>query len=113
MMEHTVRAFDRELELLGLKISEMGGLAEKMLSESIEALIQLNVEAARSIITTDSRLDTLQREIEEEAVHIIARRQPLGADLREIIGAMRISGDLERIGDLAKNIAKRTLNLAK
>lgn len=112
MIEHTVRAFDRELELLGRKISEMGGIAEKMLSESIEALIGLKVEEARIIIATDSRLDILQREIEEEAVHIIARRQPLAADLREIIGAMRISGDLERVGDLAKNIAKRTLKLA-
>ncbi|NDA45934.1 MAG: phosphate transport system regulatory protein PhoU [Alphaproteobacteria bacterium] len=112
MIEHTVSAFDRELELLGRKISEMGGIAEKMLSESIEALINLKVEDAQAIIATDSRLDTLQREIEEEAVHIIARRQPLGADLREIIGAMRISGDLERVGDLAKNIAKRTLKLA-
>jgi phosphate transport system protein len=111
MIEHTVSAFDRELELLGRKISEMGGIAEKMLSESIEALINLKIEDAKAIIATDSRLDTLQREIEEEAVHIIARRQPLGADLREIIGAMRISGDLERVGDLAKNIAKRTLKL--
>ena len=111
MIEHTVSAFDRELELLGRKISEMGGIAEKMLSESIEALINFKIEDAKAIIATDSRLDTLQREIEEEAVHIIARRQPLGADLREIIGAMRISGDLERVGDLAKNIAKRTLKL--
>jgi phosphate transport system protein len=111
MIEHTVSAFDRELELLGRKISEMGGIAEKMLSESIEALINLKIEDAKAIIATDSRLDTLQREIEEEAVHIIARRQPLGTDLREIIGAMRISGDLERVGDLAKNIAKRTLKL--
>ena len=112
MTEHTVRAFDRELELLGRKIAEMGGIAEKMLSEAIEALISLNVDEAKSIIATDPRLDQLQREIEEEAVHIIARRQPLGADLREIIGAMRISGDLERVGDLAKNIAKRSVALA-
>ena len=94
MVDHTVRAYDDELMEIGRKIAEMGGIAEKMLSEAIEALISLNVDAAKSIIATDPRLDQLQREIEEEAVHIIARRQPLGADLREIIGAMRISGVL-------------------
>ncbi len=112
MTDHTVRAFDRELELLGRKIAEMGGIAEKMLSESIEALIRLNVDEANAIIATDIRLDLLQREVEEEAVRIIARRQPVSVDLREIVGAMRISGDLERVGDLAKNIAKRTVALA-
>lgn len=112
MTDHTVRAFDRELELLGRRIAEMGGIAEKMLSESIEALTRLDVDAAKSIIATDPRLDQLQREVEEEAVRIIARRQPVSVDLREIVGAMRISGDLERVGDLAKNIAKRTVALA-
>ena len=112
MTDHTVRAFDRELELLGRRIAEMGGIAEKMLFESIEALVRLNVDEAKSIIATDLRLDQLQREVEEEAVRIIARRQPVSVDLREIVGAMRISGDLERVGDLAKNIAKRTVALA-
>ncbi len=112
MTDHTVRAFDRELELLGRRIADMGGIAEKMLSESIEALMRLDVDGAKAIIATDIRLDILQREVEEEAVRIIARRQPVSIDLREIVGTMRISGDLERVGDLAKNIAKRTVALA-
>ena len=109
MSEHTVKAFDKELQSLGTKIAEMGGLAEKMLTDSIDALIRLDGDLARSIIESDLKLDTLQREVEEESVNIIARRQPVGVDLREVIGALRISGDLERVGDLAKNIAKRAL----
>jgi phosphate transport system protein len=109
MSEHIVKAFDKELQSLGTKIAEMGGLAEKMLTDSIDALIRLDGELARSIIESDLKLDILQREVEEESVNIIARRQPVGVDLREVIGALRISGDLERVGDLAKNIAKRAL----
>ncbi len=109
MSEHTVKAFDKELKSLGTKIAEMGGLSEKMLTDSIDALIRLDGELARSVIEGDHKLDTLQREVEEESVNIIARRQPVGVDLREVIGALRISGDLERVGDLAKNIAKRAL----
>jgi phosphate transport system protein len=109
MNEHTVKAFDIELDGLGQKIAEMGGIAEKMMSDAMEALSELNSELARSVITTDMRLDTLQREIEESATLTIARRQPMAVDLRQIIGAIRVAGDLERVGDLAKNIAKRTL----
>ena len=112
MTDHTVRAFDRELEMLGRKIAEMGGIAEKMLSDSIEALISLDANLARSTIACDPRLDLLQREIEEEAVLTIARRQPVGIDLREIVASIRVSGDLERVGDLAKNIAKRAVILS-
>ena len=112
MTNHTVRAFDRELEMLGRKIAEMGGIAEKMLSDSIEALISLDANLARSTIACDPRLDLLQREIEEEAVLTIARRQPVGIDLREIVASIRVSGDLERVGDLAKNIAKRAVILS-
>jgi phosphate transport system protein len=109
MSEHTVKAFDKELQSLGTKIAEMGGLSEKMLTDSIDALIRLDGDLARSVIESDLKLDVLQREVEEESVNIIARRQPVGVDLREVIGALRISGDLERVGDLAKNIAKRAL----
>ena len=112
MSDHTVRAFDRELELLGRKIAEMGGIGEKMLADGIDALIRLDADLARSTISMDKRLDALQREVEESAVLIIARRQPVGLDLREIVAAMRLSGDLERVGDLAKNIAKRAVTLS-
>ena len=109
MNEHTVKAFDAELDGLGQKIAEMGGIAEKMMSDAMDALSDLNSELARAVITTDMRLDALQREIEESATFTIARRQPMAVDLRQIIGAIRVAGDLERVGDLAKNIAKRTL----
>jgi phosphate transport system protein len=112
MTDHTVKSYDRDLEALGRRISEMGGVAEKMLSEAMEALSSLDVELARRVIASDPRLDLLQREIEENAVLTIARRQPMAVDLRECIAAIRISGDIERIGDLAKNIAKRTLKIA-
>jgi phosphate transport system protein len=112
MSDHIVKSYDRDLEALGRRISEMGGVAEKMLAEAMEALTTLDVELARRVIGSDLRLDVLQREIEESAIMTIARRQPLAIDLRECIAAIRISGDIERIGDLAKNIAKRTLKIA-
>jgi phosphate transport system protein len=109
---HTVRSFDIELELLGRHISEMGGIAEKMLADAMDALAGMNAELALKVIAADARLDALQRTVEEETVSVIARRQPVAVDLREIIGAMRISSDLERVGDLAKNIAKRAAKIA-
>jgi phosphate transport system protein len=112
MSEHIVRAYDRELEVLGRRIAEMGGIAEKMLSDAMDALANFNVELAHRVVASDVRLDALQREIEETAILTIARRQPLAIDLRECIAAMRIAADLERIGDLAKNIAKRTVKIA-
>ena len=111
MTDHTVKAFDKDLAELGAKIAEMGGLTEKMLTDAIDALIRFDLDLARSTIATDPRVDTLEREVEERAVLTLARRQPMGIDLREIVAAMRIASDLERVGDLAKNIAKRTLVL--
>jgi phosphate transport system protein len=107
MMEHTIKAFDADLQDLGRMIAEMGGLAERQISDALEALSRHDAELAANIIATDARIDSLQREIEEKAILTIARRQPLAVDLREIVGALRVSNDLERIGDLAKNIAKR------
>jgi phosphate transport system protein len=109
---HTVKSYDRDLEALGRKIAEMGGIAEKMVSEAMDALSALNVDLAKQVIESDHRLDSLQREIEESAILTIARRQPMAVDLREIVAAIRVSGDLERVGDLAKNIAKRTMKIA-
>ena len=112
MPDHIVKAYDRELESLGRRIAEMGGLAEKMLSEAMDALADLDVDMARRVVASDPRLDALQREVEESAVLTIARRQPMAIDLRECVAAIRISGDLERVGDLAKNIAKRAGRIA-
>jgi len=111
MSDHTVRAYDKELDALGRRIAEMGGIAEKMVSDSMDALSSVNSELAQLVIATDPRLDALQREIEEHAILTIARRQPMAVDLREIIGAIRVAGDLERVGDLAKNIARRTVKI--
>jgi phosphate transport system protein len=112
MSDHTVTAYDKELETLGQKIAEMGGLAEKMLSDAMDALVDFDTNLAQATINRDPRLDLLQRDIEEHAILTIARRQPMALDLREIIATIRISGDLERIGDLAKNIAKRAIKIS-
>ncbi len=112
MTDHIVKAYDAELEGLGQKIAEMGGIAEKMLSDAMDGLTNVDLDLAQQVIVTDPRLDVLQREIEEQAILTIARRQPLAVDLREIIATIRISNDLERVGDLAKNIAKRTVTIA-
>ncbi len=112
MSDHTVRAYDKELEVLGRKIAEMGGIAEKMLSDAMDALANFDLDLAERTVASDPRLDILQRDIEEQAILTIARRQPMAVDLREIVAAIRVSGDLERVGDLAKNIAKRTLKIA-
>ena len=111
MSEHIVRAYDKELDDLGRRIAEMGGIAEKMIVDAMDALSNVDLDLAQQVILTDPRLDALQREIEEQAILTIARRQPMAVDLREIIGAIRIAGDLERVGDLAKNIAKRTVKV--
>ncbi len=110
--DHTVKAYDADLEFIGRKIAEMGGVAEKMLADSMDALATHNVELARTVVSSDPRLDALQREIEDKAVLTIARRQPMAIDLRELVGAIHIAGDLERTGDLAKNIAKRAIKIA-
>ena len=107
MTEHTIRAFDADLQALTRMISEMGGLAEKQISDAIKSLDSHDVVLARRIIVDDAKINALQHEIEDKAIFTIARRQPMAADLREIVAALRISNDLERIGDLAKNIAKR------
>jgi len=111
MSDHIVKAYDRDLEALGRRIAEMGGIAEKMLADAMDALAAFDVDLAQRVVSADSRLDALQREIEEHAILTIARRQPLAVDLRECIAAIRLSGDLERVGDLAKNIARRTVKI--
>jgi len=111
MTQHTVASFDNELRDLGRMVMEMGGRAERLVADSVTALMKRDSELAERIIVGDKAIDLLQREIEEAAISMIARRQPMANDLREIISAFRIANDLERIGDLAKNTAKRVLAL--
>jgi phosphate transport system protein len=94
---------------IGRKISEMGGIAETMLTNAIDALVKGDTELAQRVIATDPKLDALEREIEEKAVLTIARRQPMAIDLRALVSAIRIASDIERIGDLAKNVGKRVV----
>ena len=109
MANHIVSSFDTDLEALRSAIAEMGGIAETMLADAVTALVRRDPVLAQSVVGSDPRLDGLQREVEEQAIMTIARRQPMAIDLRDVVSAIRISGDLERIGDLAKNCAKRTL----
>ncbi|MGE0751488.1 MAG: phosphate signaling complex protein PhoU [Variibacter sp.] len=111
MSEHTAKAFDTDLQDLARLVAEMGGLAEKAISDSVTALADRDAKLAQQVVTADAAIDALQREIEEKAILTIARRQPMAIDLREIVGALRVSNDLERIGDLAKNIGKRVVAL--
>ncbi|BAF90031.1 phosphate regulon transcriptional regulator [Azorhizobium caulinodans ORS 571] len=109
MPEHTVSSFDAELKELGRKIVEMGGQAERLVADSVGALIRRDGTAAQRVVVMDAAIDHMQRDIEEKAVLVIAKRQPMASDLRDIVATLRISNDLERIGDLAKNVGKRVL----
>src|SRR5437773_8714789 len=111
MNEHTAKAFDLDLQELTRMVAEMGGLAEKQIADSVDALARRDADRAQRSVASDPSIDALQREIEEKAVLTIARRQPMAVDLREVVGALRVSNDLERLGDLAKNIAKRVMVL--
>src|SRR5262245_33598894 len=111
MSEHTAKAFDVDLQDITRKVAEMGGLAEKEIADSIDALVKRDAALAQRVMAIDLTTDALQREIEEKAILTIARRQPMAVDLRDIVAAMRVSNDLERVGDLAKNIAKRVVAL--
>ena len=108
---HILTAFDDELKYLQRRISEMGGLAEEMVSESVTALVNTDTALAQKVISDDLILDEAEREIGDKAVVVIARRQPVATDLREIVGAIRIAADLERVGDMAKNTAKRVISV--
>jgi phosphate transport system protein len=109
--QHTITAFDEDLRDLSSRLAEMGGLAERLVAESTEALVRRDATLAQRVIASDTGVDALQHEIEDKAILIIARRQPMAVDLREIVSALRIANDLERVGDLAKNTAKRVLAL--
>jgi phosphate transport system protein len=105
--EHTTKAFDVDLQDLKRMVAEMGGRVEGQLHGAIDALIRHDCDKGQKVVLADTTLDALQQEIEAKAIATIATRQPMAVDLREVIAILRIANDLERIGDLAKNIAKR------
>ena len=104
---HTIKAFDDDIERLRALISQMGGFAEHAIGEAMRCLVQRDLEGAERIIENDEELDALEIETERRAVQLIALRAPMAADLRDVVAALKISGVVERIGDYAKNIAKR------
>jgi phosphate transport system protein len=113
MTEHIAKAFDADLEDLTRMVAEMGGLAEKNVADAVDSLIKRDTGLAAKVIERDAAIDELQRQVEERAILTIARRQPMAVDLREVVAALRVCNDLERIGDLAKNIAKRVSQLTE
>jgi phosphate transport system protein len=108
---HTLKAFDEDLDRLRALISEMGGLAEHAISEAMRCLVQRDVEGAAKIVEDDKKLDALESETEQRVVQLIALRAPMAGDLRDAVAALKISGVVERIGDYAKNIARRVPKL--
>jgi len=105
--EHTVRSFDEELDHVDRLIREMSALAAAMLQAATHALINSDNAMAQRVVSDDAIMDARQRALDEAAITLIAKRQPMAQDLRAVVGALRMGADLERIGDLAKNIAKR------
>lgn len=113
MPEHILKRFDQELERLNATISEMGRLAESQLAQSLVALRQRDAEIAEQVIADDLRVDALDLAVQEQAVKLLALRQPMAVDLRVIVSSIKIAAALERIADYAKNIAKRSMALAQ
>jgi len=111
--QHTIKAFDEDLDRLRALISQMGGLAEHAIRESMRCLVQRDLAGAEKIVANDKKLDALEIETEKRAVRLIALRAPMAGDLRDVVAAMKISSVVERIGDYAKNIAKRVPLLDK
>ena len=108
---HTLKAFDDDLNELRAGIAEMGGLAEAAIAAAMRALVEQDCQAARAVIEADKRIDGLEAEVERLAVQIIALRAPMADDLRDVVAALKIAGVVERIGDYAKNIAKRVASI--
>ena len=111
--DHIVKSYDEHITLLTRKILEMGGLVEQQIAQAIQALVDRDVEHANRVIERDDQIDLMEEEIDQFAIRLLATRQPMASDLRLIAMAMKISNDLERMGDYATNIAKRCERLAK
>jgi phosphate transport system protein len=110
--EHIIKSYDEELRRLGNLITEMGGMAESQLASAIEAVAERDPDLAAAVVEGDARADQLEREVDAAVVRLLALRQPMARDLREILAALRISTDLERMCDYAANVAKRSIALA-
>ncbi|MDH5188942.1 MAG: phosphate signaling complex protein PhoU [Rhodospirillaceae bacterium] len=108
---HIVKSFDDELKLINTTLAEMGGMAEAQLTKAVRALVTRDADLAREVVAEDSKIDALETELDRDAIRIIALRQPMATDLRMVITALKTSANLERIGDYAKNVAKRTITL--
>src|SRR5690349_3562493 len=111
MSEHTVKAFSEKLEGLSAAIAQMGGLAEAQFANAVEAIARRDTALAENAVGGDKRIDDMQLDVEDRALKLLALRQPMAVDLRATLAALKIANELERIGDLAKNIAKRALVL--
>jgi phosphate transport system protein len=110
---HIVKSFDEELQRLTSTIARMGGLAEAQIANGIQAVVRRDTELAASVVEADRRIDDLEREVDNQAVQMLALRQPMAGDLRSIVGALRIASDVERIADYAANVAKRAIALSQ
>ncbi len=108
---HTVKSYEDELKALANTVLRMGGLAEAQMSTAIQALVRRDSDLAGRVVASDARIDAMEAEINDFAVRLLALRQPMADDLRGIVGALKISSDLERIGDYASNVGKRALVL--
>jgi len=111
MPDHTVKSYQDELDAITNEVERMGGLAETAFNDAIAAVVRRDNALAQGVIARDLKIDAAQREVEKRAVRLFALRQPMASDLRHVLSAWRIASDLERIGDLAKNISKRALVL--
>jgi phosphate transport system protein len=109
--EHIIKSYDEELARLNKTITQMGGLAESQLAAAIEAVVQRDSELAAQVVEADAEVDRLEREVDNHAVRMLALRQPMARDLREILSSLKIAADLERICDYAANVAKRAIAL--
>lgn len=110
---HIVKSYTAEMDQLATMIGEMGGLAEAALADAVEALRRQDTALAERVIAGDEKLDALEEQINAFVIRLLALRQPMAADLRTIVAALKIAGDLERIGDYAKSISKRTIILSR
>lgn len=113
MNQHTVKSYGDELNQLTAEVARMGGLAEAQVADAVDSVARRDVALARAVVERDQKLDALHHDIEKKAIRLIALRQPVASDLRKTLSAMKLAVDLERTGDLARNIAKRALILAE
>jgi phosphate transport system protein len=111
--EHLVKSYDQELKRLGNLISEMGGIVESQVADAAEAVMLRDAEIAARVVEADPKVDAIEREVEQFVIRLLALRQPMAGDLRNIVAALKITTDLERIGDYAANVAKRSIVLSQ